>query len=69
MTAGLSQILSRCQSIHLFPPKKQKGKEFTHRNIRNPGSHQGTQSWKDQYLSKEVKESKKVKRGGVLYLA
>lgn len=30
-----------------FSPKKQKEEERTPRNIKNPGSYQGAQSWKD----------------------
>lgn len=63
MNARLSQVLSRCQSIHLFSPKKQKEEEFTPWNIKNPGSYQGTQSWKVWYLSKRsqtIQETKEV---------
>lgn len=55
--------LFRCQSIHLFSPKKQKEEEFTPWNIKNPGSYQGTQSWKVWYLSKKsqtIQETEEV---------
>lgn len=57
----MTQPSSIQMSINVFPPKKQKKKEFTHRNIKNPVSYQGTQNWKGQFLSKRSQAIQKAK--------